>query len=104
MSGSRPPGQPRRRFAVAAEAGLKDFACGTRAQQRSTRSANTKERKMEKTSNRGTSEQKIASTAKVWRDRDQVAIANKQDVDKQRAEYAARKDLRKVIDEAGVHS
>ena len=59
---------------------------------------------MEKTSNRGTPEQKIASTAKAWRQRDQVAIANKQDPEVQRAEYAARKDLRKVIDEAGVHS
>jgi hypothetical protein len=58
---------------------------------------------MEK-SNKGTPEQKIASTAKAWRQRDQVAIANKQDVDKQRAEYAARKDLRKVIDEAGAHT
>jgi hypothetical protein len=51
---------------------------------------------------RGTPDEKIASTAKAWRQRDQVAIANKRDVDKQRAEYAARKDLRKVIDEAGV--
>jgi hypothetical protein len=57
---------------------------------------------MEKKSSRGTSDQKIASTAKVWRQRDQVAIANKQDSKKQRAEYAARKDLRKVIDEVGV--
>jgi hypothetical protein len=59
---------------------------------------------MEKQSSRGTPEQKIASTAKAWRQRDQVAIANKQDPAKQRAEYAARKDLRKVIDEAGAHS
>jgi hypothetical protein len=59
---------------------------------------------MEKKSNRGTPEQKIANKAKAWRQRDQVAIANKQDVEIQRAEYAARKDLRKVIDEAGAHS
>lgn len=59
---------------------------------------------MENNSSRGTPEQKIASTAKVWRQRDQVAIANKQDPATQRAEYAARKDLRKVIDEAGGHS
>lgn len=59
---------------------------------------------MEKKSSRGTPEQKIANTAKAWRQRDQVAIANKQDSDKQRAEYAARKDLRKVIDEAGAHT
>lgn len=59
---------------------------------------------MEKKSSRGTPDEKIASHAKVWRQRDQVAIANKQDSDKQRAEYAARKDLRKVIDEAGAHT
>jgi hypothetical protein len=59
---------------------------------------------MEKKSSRGTPDEKIASTAKAWRQRDQVAIANKQDSEKQRAEYAARKDLRKVIDEAGAHS
>lgn len=59
---------------------------------------------MKKNSNRGTPDEKIVSTAKAWRHRERVAIANKQDSDKQRAEYAARKDLRKVIDEAGVHS
>lgn len=59
---------------------------------------------MEQKSSRGTPAEKIASKAKVWRQRDQVAIANKQDSDKQRAEYAARKDLRKVIDEAGAHT
>lgn len=64
----------------------------------------TKERTMEKNSSRGTPEQKIASTARAWRHRDQVAIADKQDVVKQRAEYASRKDLRKVIDEAGTNS
>lgn len=57
---------------------------------------------MDKQNSRGTPDEKIASKAKVWRQRDRVAIANKQDSDKQRAEYAARKDLRKVIDEAGA--
>lgn len=51
-----------------------------------------------------TPDQKIATTARVWRRHDQVAIANKQDRDKQRAEYRARRDLRKVVDEAGEHS
>lgn len=58
---------------------------------------------MGKQNGRGTPDEKIASKAKVWRQRDRVAIANKQDSDKQRAEYAARKDLRKAIDESGVH-
>ena len=58
---------------------------------------------MKNINSRGTPDQKIASTAKVWRQRDEVAIADKQDSDKQRAEYAARKDLRKVIDDAGGH-
>jgi hypothetical protein len=48
-----------------------------------------------------TQDQRIASTAKVWRQRDQIAIANKADVNKQRAEFRARQDLRKVVDEAG---
>jgi hypothetical protein len=52
-------------------------------------------------SKKGTPDQRIASTAKVWRQRDQVAIADKTDQDKQRAEYHARKELRKVVDEAG---
>ena len=51
-----------------------------------------------------TPEQQIVKTALVWRRHDQVAIANKQDRDKQRAEYRARKNLRKVIDEVGGHS
>lgn len=57
---------------------------------------------MKKTSVRGTPDEKIANTARAWRRRDLAAIGNKQDSDKQRAEYAARKDLRKVIDDAGV--
>jgi hypothetical protein len=65
---------------------------------------NAKERMMKKNSNRGTPDEKIVSTAKAWRQRDEVAIANKQDSEKQRAEYAARKNLRKVIDDAGAHS
>lgn len=49
-----------------------------------------------------TAERKIAKTALVWRRHDQVAIADKQNRDKQRAEYRARKNLRKAIDEAEV--
>jgi hypothetical protein len=56
---------------------------------------------MHQESKKGTPDQRIASTAKVWRFRDQVAIADKRDVNKQRAEFAARQDLRKVIDQAG---
>jgi len=58
---------------------------------------------MHQESKKGTPDQRIASTAKVWRHRDQVAIADKRDVNKQRAEFAARQDLRKVIDQAGEH-
>lgn len=59
---------------------------------------------MEKQHSRGTPDEKIASTAKAWRRHDKVAIADKRDHEKQRAEYAARRDLRKVIDEAGAAS
>lgn len=49
-----------------------------------------------------TPEQKIVSTAMDWRRRDKDAIVDKGNGQKQRAEYAARKELRKVIDQAGV--
>ncbi len=55
------------------------------------------------TSKKGTPDEKIAHTARVWRQHDQVAIADKRDVEKQRAEFAARQDLRKTIDEAREH-
>jgi hypothetical protein len=54
---------------------------------------------MEK-SKKGTPDQKIASKARVWRQHDQVAIADKRDQVKQDAEWQARQDLRKTIDEA----
>ena len=56
---------------------------------------------MAEQSKKGTVDQKIAHTAKRWRQHDREAIADKQDPEKQRAEYFARNDLRKVIDEAG---
>jgi len=56
---------------------------------------------MQEESKKGTPDQRIASTAKVWRQRDQVAIADKSDVKKQRAEFAARQQLRQVVDQAG---
>lgn len=59
---------------------------------------------MEQKNSRVTPEQKIVSTAQDWRRRDRVAVKNKGDDAKQRAEYRARQDLRKVIDEAGGHS
>lgn len=59
---------------------------------------------MDHNSDRGTPDDKIASTAKAWRRHDRVAIADKRDDKKQRAEYAARKNLRKIIDEAGAGS
>ena len=49
-----------------------------------------------------TPDQKIAHVAKnVWRPADKEAIADKSNRDKQRAEYQARQQLRKTIDEAG---
>ena len=44
---------------------------------------------------------KIALTARTWRAIDKDAIANKQDPRKQQAEYLARQQLRKVVDDAG---
>lgn len=46
-------------------------------------------------------DEKIVHHAHAWRRFEKDAIANKQDRDKQRAEYRARQDLRKAIDEAG---
>lgn len=48
-----------------------------------------------------TSVEKIPPAAIAWRQRDMAAIQDKTNPDKQRAEYRARQDLRKVIDEAG---
>lgn len=59
---------------------------------------------MEKQNSRETPDEKIASEAKAWRQRDRIAVAHGKDRNKQRAEYAARKNLRKVIDEAGAHT
>lgn len=53
-------------------------------------------------SNRGTPDEKIVPAAKAWRRIAKAAIADKQDPDKQRAEYKARRDLAKVVDEAGA--
>lgn len=50
-------------------------------------------------SSKGTPDQIIAKKAKVWRQHDQDAIANKGDDTKQRAEYHARRDLAKTIDD-----
>ena len=44
---------------------------------------------------------KISLTARTWRAIDKDAIANKQDHRKQQAEYLARQQLRKVVDDAG---
>lgn len=49
-----------------------------------------------------TPDKKIADQARTWRTFDQAAIANKGDQKMQRAEYQARKHLRRVIDDAGV--
>lgn len=46
-------------------------------------------------------EDKIALQARTWRAIDRDAIANKEDRRKQQAEYMARQQLRKVVDEAG---
>lgn len=47
-----------------------------------------------------TPDEKIAHAAKVWRPLDKDAIANKCDRTR-RAEYHARQQLRRVIDDAG---
>lgn len=48
-----------------------------------------------------TPDEKIVYQAEAWRRVDKDAIADKHDLNKQRAEYFARQQLRKVIDEAG---
>jgi hypothetical protein len=45
---------------------------------------------------------KIGTAARIWRAADKQKIANKGDPAWRAAEYQARKDLRKVVDEAGV--
>jgi hypothetical protein len=44
---------------------------------------------------------KIGTAARIWRAIDKEAIANKSDHAKRAAEYRARQELRKVVDEAG---
>jgi len=44
---------------------------------------------------------KIGTAARIWRAIDKEAIANKADAAKRAAEYRARQELRKVVDEAG---
>lgn len=44
---------------------------------------------------------KIGTAARIWRSIDKEAIANKSDQAKRAAEYRARQELRKVVDEAG---
>ena len=44
---------------------------------------------------------KIGTAARIWRAIDKEAIANKSDQAKRTAEYRARQELRKVVDEAG---
>jgi hypothetical protein len=55
---------------------------------------------MTEKTNKATPDEKIVHHAKSWRNCDKDAIANKSDRDRQRAEYQARKQLRKVIDES----
>jgi hypothetical protein len=44
---------------------------------------------------------KIGTAARIWRAIDKEAIANKADKAKREAEYRARQELRKVVDQAG---
>lgn len=44
---------------------------------------------------------KIGTAARIWRAIDKEAIAHKSDAAKRAAEYRARQELRKVVDEAG---
>jgi hypothetical protein len=45
--------------------------------------------------------EKIGLAARIWRAIDKEAIADKTDRAKRAAEYRARQELRKVVDEAG---
>lgn len=54
-------------------------------------------------SKKGTPDQQIAHKAKVWHQHDQQAIADKADRKKQSAEWAARQELRRTIDDAREH-
>lgn len=47
-------------------------------------------------------DQKIVSQSLIWRELDKVAIANKKDVQKQRAEYHARRELARIVDDANT--
>lgn len=53
-----------------------------------------------KPSKKGTPDQRIAAKAKVWRRCDKALIVNKVDQPTKDAEFLARQDLRKTIDEA----
>jgi hypothetical protein len=44
---------------------------------------------------------KIGTAARIWRAIDKEAIADKADKAKRQAEYRARQNLRKAVDEAG---
>jgi hypothetical protein len=76
-------------------AGLKASAYSTRIE----RSNRTREIVMPQESKKGTSDQKIAHTAKVWRQHDKAAIGTRKQQLKD-AEYLARQELRKVVDDA----
>lgn len=54
---------------------------------------------MNKESTKGTLDQKIAHKAKVWREHDLKAIGDKDNHRAQSAEWQARQDLRKTIDD-----
>lgn len=50
-----------------------------------------------------TADEKIAHVAKaIWRPADKAAIADRSNREKQQAEYSARQQLRRVIDDVGT--
>jgi len=53
---------------------------------------------------KATPNEKIVVQCHTWRHADMEAIADKRNVDKQRAEYLARRQLAKVIDDARAQS
>lgn len=59
------------------------------------------EERMESTT-KATPTEKIVVQSHTWRRADKEAIADKKNVDKQRAEYLARRELAKAIDDAGT--
>ncbi len=64
------------------------------------RSSLVTEESMEST-RKATPNEKIVVQSHTWRRADKEAIADKQNVEKQRAEYRARRELAKAIDDAG---